>query len=77
MAIVGSHQVSPDIGLISLVAIDSGRFSSSVCPKCEVEPRIFGDSRFHSPNAYRPALLTQWMGTVVKYTYSTREMGEK
>lgn len=59
VAVVGGHQVSPDIGLISLVAIDSGRFYSTVCPKHEVKPCIFGASRFHSPNAYRPALLTQ------------------
>lgn len=68
-AIVSGHQVSPGIGSVPLVAIDSGGFYSSVCAKREVEPCVFGAGRFHSADAYRPALLTQWMGTVVKYTY--------
>lgn len=52
MTIVSGHQVSPDIGLVPLVAVDSGGFHSSVCTKCEVEACISGASSFHSVNAY-------------------------
>lgn len=67
--IVSGHQVSPGIGLVSLLAIYSGGFGCAVRAKREVEPCIFGAWRIHCANADRPALLTQWMGAVVKYTY--------
>lgn len=51
VAVVSGHQVSPGIGMVPLVAIDSGRFYSSVCAKGEVEPCVFGASRFHSTDA--------------------------
>lgn len=73
-ATVSSHQVSPGIGPVPLVAVDSGGFHGSVCAEREVEPRIFGAGRFHSSDAHRPALLTHWMWTVVKYTYGRGEM---
>lgn len=73
--VVSGHQVSPDVGPVPLVTIDSGGFYGSVCAKHEVEPCIFGASRFHSADAYRPALLTQWVGTVVKYTCGKGSMG--
>lgn len=40
--IVSGHQVSPGIGLVSLVAIYSGGFGCAVRAKREVEPCIFG-----------------------------------
>lgn len=52
MTIVSGHQVSPDIGSVPLVAVDSGGFHSSVCTKCEVEACVSGASSFHSANAY-------------------------
>lgn len=67
-AIVSGHQVCPGIGLVALVTVDSGGFYSSVCAKCEVEPCIFGAGRFQSADPNWPTFLTQWMGTVVKYT---------
>lgn len=67
-AIVSGHQMCPGIRLVALVAVDSGGFYSSVCAKREVEPCIFGAGRFQSADPNWPAFLTQWMGTVVKYT---------
>lgn len=72
-AVVSGHQVSPGIGSVALVAIDCGGFYSPVCAECEVEPCVFGAGRFHGADAHRPALLTQRMGTVVKYTYGKEE----
>lgn len=72
-AVVSGHQVSPGIGSVALVAIDCGGFYSPVCAECEVEPCVFGAGRFHGADAHRPALLTQRMGTVVKYTYGEEE----
>lgn len=67
--IVSGHQVCPGISLVTLVAVDSGGFYGSICANREVEPCVFDAGTFHSADANRPALLTQWMGTVVKYTY--------
>lgn len=69
MAVVRGHQVSPGVGSVPLVAVDSGGFCGPVGAKREVEPRVFGAGGFHGADADRPALLTQGMGTVVKYTY--------
>lgn len=74
-AIVSGHQMSPGIGLVPLVAVYSGGFRRAVRAEREVEPGVFGAGRFHSANAYGPALLTQGMGTVVKYTYGKGNRG--
>lgn len=47
----------------------SGEFGCTVRAKWEVETCIFDAWRSHCANADWPALLTQWMGAVVKYTY--------
>lgn len=64
--------MSPDVGVVSFVAVDSSRIHCSVSPQGEVEPRVFSPSRFHSAYSYWPALFTQGVGTVVKYTYNVR-----
>lgn len=52
MPIVSGHQVSPDVGSVPLVAVDSGGFHSSVCTKREVEACVSGASGLPSANAY-------------------------
>lgn len=70
VAIVSGHQVGPDTGSVSVVAIDSGGFNGPVRPKGEIEPGVSGTIWLRGADAHWPALLTQWMGTVVEHTYS-------
>ena len=67
-AVVGGHQMSPDVGTIVLMTCDSGGSRVAVCPEGKEIPAIFSPSWLRCPNTNRPPFLTQRVRTVVKHS---------
>lgn len=72
-AVVGGHQVRPGSSSVSALAVDRGGFGGSIGAQGEVKPCVFGAAGPKSADPYRPTLVTERMGAVVKHAYRKQE----